>query len=204
MGRIKSKPAFSLMELLLAASLSAVVGLVILSMFSAGLKAYGRVRGYSGPQAEVLLSLAKMEKDLRNAFPWTGIGFKGDSSRLSFAGLVRPAGDDAVGFVLGRISYSFNAQAGALLREEKPYPQALEQPAGGPASPAGGQVLASIKSIGFSYYYFNMDTKKYDWKDLWDQDKENGIPRGVKIKIVFRGEHEDIELHRAVFLPAAG
>lgn len=166
-----------------------MIALAVFSTFSMGVRAYKRMQ-YSGlTQADVLLSLEKIEKDLHNTLNFSGINFAGENRKVSFAGLVGPAADSE-NLSLGRISYYFDAKNNSLLKEESAYSQSFSD----------SKVLASIKDVVFTYCYFNTETQKYDWKD-----SGSGIPTAVKIRVIFKNENDkDAETTRTVVIPVSG
>ena len=111
---------FTLVELLIAASLAAILGLAVVSTFATGFKAYNQLKNADLAQADILLSFQKMENDLKNTFHFSGIDFTGDKTRISFAGFIRG------GSGIGRITYYFDAGTGkSLIKTEQPYSDAL-------------------------------------------------------------------------------
>ena len=179
--------AFTILELLITSSIIAMIALAIFSTFSMGIRAYKRMH-YSGlAQADCLLSLEKMEKDLHNALNFSGIGFIGENKKVSFAGLVGPQPNSA----LGRITYYLDTKNNSLIKEEGFYPH----------SSLNSKALASIKDIAFRYYYFDPQAQQYVWQDSWQS--VNGIPKAVRAKLTFKSENDkDVEITRTVFIPA--
>lgn len=178
---------FTLLELLIISSIIAMIALAVFSTFSMGIKAYKRMH-YSGlVQADVLLSLEKLEKDLHNVLNFSGIGFAGENKKISFAGLVGPQTDSN----LGRIAYYLDAKTRVLVKEENAYAGTF----------SGSKALASIKDIAFTYYYFDPQAREYVWQDSWQS--VNGIPKAVRVKAVFKSENDkDVEITRTILIPA--
>lgn len=190
------RAAFTLIELMIAASIAGIVGLAIIFSFAAGLKAYSKVKDFNTSRPGILISLEKIERDLSNTFRFTGIDFAGDKKKISFAGFLNE--NFCIG--IGRISYFFNANdGGALIRAEQPYSYALLE-----NKPDGikSRTAAALKDVVFSYCYFSPDSHRYDWRDSWSGG--DGIPRAVKIRVVFREGDKDLELERTVFIPVSG
>lgn len=197
MSKIKSRIAqgFTLLELLITSSIIAMIALAVFSTFSMGIKVYNRIQ-YSGlTQADVLFSLEKLEKDLHNTLNFSGIAFVGENRKVSFAGLVGPQADSA----LGRVSYYLDTKNKSLVKDENIYPVSSEETYGvySQGSPSS-KTLASIKDIAFTYYHFDPQAREYVWGD-----SVNGTPLAVKIKVTFRGENDkDVEITRTVLIPA--
>jgi len=164
-----------------------MIGLAIFSTFSMGIKAYKRMH-YSGlTQADVLLSLEKLENDLHNTINFSGIDFIGENKKVSFAGLTGLQADSA----LGRITYYFDTKNNSLVREENAYAGTF----------SGSRALASLKDVAFTYCYLDPQTREYIWTDSWQS--LNGIPGAVRTKITFKDDNDkDVKITRTVFVPA--
>lgn len=189
--------AFTLIELLVTTSIIAVIALAIFSTFAAGIKAYQKVQGYMA-ERDILLALEKIERDLINTFSFTNIAFTGDNKQMSFAGLIgftaftNPDSNLSV----GKITYHMDADKGTLMKEEQDYSQALSKN----AQESNSKILASLKDINLTYYYFNSELKKYDWKNSWQEDS---LPGAVKVKMIFNNDNQDVEITRTVVIPLA-
>jgi len=179
--------AFTLLELLITSSIVAIIALAIFSTFSMGIRAYKRVHYFGLAQADVLLSFEKLEKDLHNTLNFSGIDFIGENRKVSFAGLIGPQANSA----LGRLTYYLDTKNLSLVKEERAYSQ------DSPTSKA----LASIKDVAFTYYYFDPQAREYVWQDSWQS--VNGIPKAVRVKAVFKSENDkDVEITRTILIPA--
>ncbi len=185
---------FSLIELLVAASLAAVLGLAVVATFAAGFKAYSQLKHADLARADVLLSCRKIEKDLKNTFYFSGIPFTGDKDRLSFAGFIHGGPE------IGRITYSFDARKdGALIKTEQPFSDALIR---GNTDGQDLTVIARHKGMSFSYFYYNADTQQYGWND--SVDVTFGIPLQVKVRAVFEEGKENFDYEKTVLIPVSG
>ena len=191
---ITLQKAFTLIELLITVSITAMVALAVFSTFAAGFKTYAKVKDYNTLQTDVLLASQKLENDLRNTFGFSGIGFAGERKKISFAGMVNRNSS------LGRISYLFDiGSGGALIKTEQPYSTALLE---NKPEETVSKALAAVKDVDFSYYYFDPATHKYDYKYSWSEAE--GIPMAVKIKIIYQSENKDLQLEKNVFIPVSG
>jgi len=203
---------FMLIEVLITASLMALISMAIISVFAAGLNVYSRLCGYSDIRADILLSLGKAEKCLRSACNISKIEFKGEPDRITFPA---PAGS-APGSVL------YYVDGGYLVSEEKDY-------SGATAAESGkGRLtkLAAADSVKFIYYDYDPKTKAYAWSEAWAKEPEDKLgtaaseldtaaamkkkkkmrvntPLGVRIEIRYRDRGESLALNRTVFFPLA-
>ncbi len=201
------KDGFTLVELLIAASIIGMISIAILSAFGTGFHTFERVQAFGGPQMDILFSLEEMERDLRNTFPLSGIPFTGNSRNMTFAALFSQWNEEKEEetVVLGKKSYSLDSASRALVRKQQEYANAVAESAG---TEQGAEVLVLVEDIQFSYYYYRKELQadqekiEFGWKDSWSQ--EDGLPKGVKIEVTFKNGEEDVHLARTVFIPIGG
>lgn len=193
---------FTIIELLLAAAILSMVALAILSTFGAGLRAFDRVQSFGGLHADVLLFLEGFERDVRNAFEFSPIKFKGDSQAMSFASVGTNLDEEGGEFiVLAKKSYYFDDSQKALVGEEKDYVQTA-------SAIIRSQRIGSIKAVQFQYYFYRKETQdgeeksEYGWQETWAD--EEAIPKGVKIQLTFEDGGKEVSLARTVFIPSGG
>ncbi|MFH0986380.1 MAG: prepilin-type N-terminal cleavage/methylation domain-containing protein [Candidatus Omnitrophota bacterium] len=225
MPRAPNVKGFTLIEMMLVAVLIGIVGLAIVATFAGGLKLFHRVESYTAAKADVLLSLERMERDLRNTFSLKGIDFIGESHRVTFPAILN--GVSSKGQVAespGSICYfrDDNGHDRALSREEITYAQAVheENSGHGPIT-----ALASIEDIQLQYFSYDPEAGTCRWGDVWDKSEarkereEKGeeasqdvaglehrpedIPLGVKIKINYADGGKILTMSRTVFIKTA-
>lgn len=190
---------FTMVELLITASIFAAMSVAIFASFAGGFRVFERAKSSAGERADVLISLDKIERDLRNTVNSSKIDFIGERESVSFAGLTSEG-------ALGRVAYYVKGNKGMLTREEQEYPRAtlLKFRKG----KGRAQKLVSVKDIDFSYYYYNPETEEYKWKDFWEapgnedaEEKPNRVPLGVRIEVTFKEASRSVTLNRAVLIP---
>ncbi len=192
------KKGFTLIEMVITLSIMAMIATAVFSTLAGGINVYKRVKDYGGQQRDALLSLEKFGKELSNIFVISGINFTGDSKNAAFPGFVSVSSGNPSG--IGRVSYYFDDKTGDFLRVEQGYAETMvksEKP-----QPIAPRKIASLKSLTFSYYYFDQDAKIYVWKNSWDT--VGTIPIGVKIETEFDTGAKTIKVNRIVFIPIAG
>ncbi|MBI5149198.1 MAG: type II secretion system protein [Candidatus Omnitrophica bacterium] len=200
--------SFTIIELLIAASIMGVVGLAVLSTFGAGLRTFDRVQAFGGPQADVLLFLDQIEHDLRNTLKTAGIKFTGTAQKVSFAALGSKLDEDDNELIyLGEKSYYFDSSQSEVVSEQRDYAQAVSA-----TEPGAGDVtterVAQVTDLKFKYYFYKEtienEQKKYEygWKDTW-YDEDNP-PKGVSVELTFKNGEQEISWQRTVFIPAGG
>jgi len=222
--RTHKTKGFTLVELMLVAVLLGIVGLAIVATFAGGLKIFDRMESYTAAKTDVLLSMEKMEKDLRSTFPVKGVGFIGEAKKMTFPAILRTV--SAKGQAeesLGSVSYYLDnaGDVRALSREERTYIQAVQK---GSSEHGDIAVLAPIEDLNFQYFSYDPEAETYSWVNLWDKSepkedqKEEGkapkgvialenrpedIPLGVRIKISYRDGDKTLTLNRTVFIKTA-
>ncbi|MBI5416251.1 MAG: type II secretion system protein [Candidatus Omnitrophica bacterium] len=202
----KTKEGFTVIELLVAASIMGVVGLAVLSTFGAGLRAFDRVQAFGGPQADVLIFLDQFEHDLRNTLKTSGIKFTGTAQKVSFAVLGSKLDEDDNELAyLGEKSYYFDSAQGAVVSEQRDYAQAVSPSESRDVATAR---VAQVTGLKFKYYFYKErienEQKKYEygWKDTWYDEKNP--PKGVSVELTFRNGEQETSWRRTVFIPAGG
>lgn len=198
---MRRSKGFTLIEILVTLSIMAIIAGAIFSTLAGGINVYKRVKTLTGERADILLSLEKLEEDLNNVFIMSGIGFTGDAKKVVFPKLIsasclRPGEDKTP---LGKASYYFDDRSSALFKEEQGYARAVSKSNESECAP---ERLASVKDLTFSYYYFDAETKGYEWRDSWSA--ENSLPLGVKIEATFNVGLKSVKVKRIVFIPIAG
>ena len=222
--KLKAAKGFTLVEMMLVAGILAIIGLTIVATFSGGLKIFYRMESYNTVKADALISLDKLERDLRNAFPYEGIEFIGSSRKVTFPGLIKRFNSKGLAEESpGAISYYLDdsGRTKALSKEEKRYTQAIKKE-GAEKGPITR--LAAIENLTFKYYSYDPESDAYSWVSVWDktediEDEEEGkkpkqenvplkdrkekFPLGVKIEISYKDADRVITLNRAVFIQPA-
>lgn len=200
MYKTRNNTAFTLIELLIVVSILAIIATAIFAALSSGINVYRKVQAYTTKQIDILLTLEKMEKDVRNMLNVSNIPFRGGPEDMSFPGLIMEydrEGNPAA--YVGGISYQFNDETGHLIREEHVYAEAVSGITHG-AGPSGSPT--SVETAAFSYYYFDAVLKEHTWKNSWNA--KDGIPKAVRIELKFNDGNKDVELARTIFIPQAG
>ena len=111
---------FTIIELLLAATIMSMISLAVVSTFGAGLRVFDRVQSFGGFQADVLVFLEGLEHDLRNIFAFSPIKFQGDSRSMSFASVGTKLDEDGNEFtVLEERSYDFDGSQKGVHKQRR-------------------------------------------------------------------------------------
>ncbi len=148
--RRKNFSGFTLIEILLTASLVTIVSVAAYQCLVNGYKIWERSQRAS-VEEDIGIALDKIGQDIRNVFSFSLIQFDGRSDRLTLPTIIHTLADKKsmspgeMAFQMGKMEYAFNA--GKLVRRQARYGQALEDD----FDP--DQVLcSSLHSVRFSYY----------------------------------------------------
>ncbi len=209
-----TKLGFTLIEVLVAATIAVIVVTAIMAVFASGVRVFERLRDYSDARADILLSLEQVERDSKNILNIPQIKFKGEPSRVIFPALA--------GGLPGSVSYY--VEDGRLVKEEKDYSAATALDDSGKGAVT---VLAAADEVTFSYYDYDPLTKSYSWKDTWESEDESDLlgasasrlgsakkttankeisintPLGIRIEVRYNNRGESAVLKRTVFYPSA-
>jgi len=182
---------FTLIEVLLALGLSALMLGAIYSLLYTGSRGWKYMRGRADVDETARVVLDRLERDLENAVPlskgqWSGkFPFHGESSTLSFPTLlsiVDPEADQppfeqsAIGFVTYRWGPSAEGATNVLERD-----WVLLTPDADSSLPASGKDIfpSCLTGIAFSYAY--RGGSSVAWDALWREPEK--IPQGVRVDL---------------------
>lgn len=210
---MKKQRGFTLMELLLAISIFAVIALCLYSVFSGGIRVWRKQgEGFKYTHG-TRLALDNIAKELRNAIiyalpikPLPGeenpqdLQFIGEKTKLSFMTLI---GSD-----IAKVSYWFenNEQQGGVLKRI-----AFLQKTGFKDDTQKEEVLIQdLSDLSFEYAYpGESEEVAVSWKDSWGADSKDSkpkIPKGVRVTLTLKksgeNQNEGEIIKKTVFMPA--
>lgn len=193
---MKKHKGFTLVEILVVATIFSFVALGIATSFISGMKLWARARNTDLIQYYNLLSLEKVARELRQSINYPLIGFEAKVDEVSFPCLI----DDTV----VKVVYRFDAAQKMLLRKQIPLNDILED-----NEPEQDEkiVLSSLDDLSFSYFvkHYSDEQKKdiYTWKEVESKDdewlKEEGIFPALKVKVKIK----DGEFQKTIFIPVS-
>ena len=198
--------AFTIIELLLAATIMSMISLAVVSTFGAGLRVFDRVQSFGGFQADVLVFLEGLEHDLRNIFAFSPIKFQGNSRSMSFASVGTKLDEDGNEFtVLEERSYDFDGSQKVFISKEEDFAPTVSSAT---EESVRTQRITPIKTVEFQYYSYSKAIENGEekiesgWQETWTD--EEVLPKGVKILLTFDDGGEEASLARTVFIPTGG
>jgi len=185
--------AFTLIELIIATVILAVIVVSISSIFSIGIKAWRR--GNEGHELQkVRIALLKIQKELRNSFFFSKIAFKGASSEITFSLSIPEDNTEKIYIITYRMDENKDTGAKNLVREKRLFTENPQDEKETIKEP-----VFSVRSIAFKYAYKLKDgSNGFEWQDSWPESQQ-GIPRAVKIS--FQLDSGDEIYNKTIFIP---
>lgn len=182
---MKNKNGFTLIEVLIAASITVIILVGVYGAFSSGIFGYRNIESNLATTQAAIKVFERINLDLRNSFAYSSdrAGFEGNESEMRFFTLT-----DAFSFV------SYSLEDDKLMRLCRKNQKALNID-----SEIKPVVLGTnATELVFSYGYLNPETNVLEWKEEW---KEMCLlPLAVKVKLVIK--HKTTRtFERIIFLP---
>jgi hypothetical protein len=179
--RSKNRLGLTLIELLLATSLFAVVGTVLYSILSQGISVWERSQKDDDSASEERIVLERISSDIRNSFTHSWVKFMGKADEIYFCGYKNPLQDirnreD----VLFKIHYFFadenneNYRPG-LYVEEYPIQFSFSE-----TPPAPRLLTELFQEFRFEFGYWSPLEEKIIYQDTWRDSKT--LPKVIVLK----------------------
>ena len=189
---------FTLVELLIASSISIAILFTLYISFNAGVFGYRRIRDALNTSVTATRVLSRLNLDLRNSFPFSPAEarLEGNSEEVSFFTLTDTVRQNMTTQDYAHVLYGL--EEGRLLRTCRRNQDSISN-----ITETRAQVLAAnLTGVSFSYGVFNPEDKTLQWQDTWNQS--SGLPASVKVVLTINddGEGKD-NFERTIFLPLA-
>lgn len=202
------KKGFTIVELLIASSIFAVISVAVYTTFSLGMKVWHKAEKLSNEGARVYIKIEKMNRELRETFllKEKGLFFWGSKNRMYFPAIVKSE--------VSNLYYSFDSGSLTLMKgsevlkkilsdfEEEKKKKEIKQDdkIDGKEKerrfPQMSFYLSGVPDMKFSYLGFDVKKNKSVWKDEW---KEEALPLAVKTEITLKDEKQTI----VTFIPCS-
>jgi prepilin-type N-terminal cleavage/methylation domain-containing protein len=193
------RAGFTLMEVMVVTLILGVLLGVIAAALSGGIRVLEAAVQFNRQEADLVLALARFEKDVRNSFALDAIGFSGGPDRLSFPALGYEYAPGETNQTLAvprliRVTHRFDPVAGAWTRSESEYE------GGDSFGREAGQKLASdLRSVRWRYYE-NRRKQPRGWSESWTSVSNR--PAAVEIECVWEESKTEMRrLRRSVVVP---
>lgn len=190
---------FTLLEMMVALAILAVLGTAVVALFAGGLRAWERVRNVGEPQARVALGFEMPERDLHNAVPCFAIPFQGAVDSIVFPTLLAVTnGVESMRYRIGTVRYVLDRTRHVVRRNAWSYPSPE------PTEPLGEPVVEQVQDLRLQYLEIGTNGTETGWRDLWQET--NRWPAAVRWRIQGDWGGSPATVQRTIFLipaPAA-
>lgn len=181
---------FTLIELVIATVILAVIAVSIYGSFSVGVKVWRRGGENRGLQ-KIRITLLSIQKELRSSFYFSKAPFKGASSEITFPLVAAREDKDGIYVVNYYVTEDKNTQSKVLMKRKILF--SGNQPV------EDNRMDELMHSIDFEYAYeFKNGLNGIEWKGTWEESQKK-VPLIVRINFSF-GADKDI-YHKVIFIP---
>ena len=195
----RSRSAFSLVELLVALSLMAAVGMTAFAVLAGGMRLWERGEGSGVRERQVNLALEQIRRDLSRVRLFKFVPLDGRYDQVSFCSMVPVTyKQDSKEFEvreLGRVAYLFNSSQHSLCRSACSYRFMRRTGVRDGCRP----VADGLEGARFSYYKLDEEGNG-SWSSSWD-DEEEGLPLAVKVELSYRDDPKEPLKSQSVVVP---
>ena len=190
-----SRWAFTLVELLVTASLMALVAGATVSALAGGIRVWERSVEFGTHQQSVLIAFTQLEHDLRNARRFAPLLFDGAYDRVALAAVDRPSLQLNALPELGRLGYYVDERHHLLCRSFVPYPLAGHLR----LTDRCHATLEDVAQVRFSYFGIDEESKATGWFSHWRAVRS---PVAVKIELSLQSDRRRANPHAAMIYVA--
>jgi prepilin-type N-terminal cleavage/methylation domain-containing protein len=203
---------FTLIEVVIATALVAIIGLVIYQAYSEGILIWKRSQ-ITSEQERVVIFLEKFSRELKNTFVFSPIGFNGEENKISFPSVLQQyladekeeadaaPSQSLVIPLLSKLSYEYKPTEEEILRIQKVYAYPdIEELKNNPEltkNEISKVVLEGVEKISFSYAITGTSGVKFS--NSFSPEKDAPLPYAVKIEVKLKTMKEP--LNRTIFIP---
>lgn len=174
---------FTLVELLIVASLLGIISLAVYGALSGGVSISKKLSSEKFSN-DLMLAWKRLQKDLRGQLKYRSIPFVGEEEEMSFPSLVsteerdsgQPRHDE-----VGRMRYHHDRSCHCICREKRTYVDLIKG-----IERDCFPVFSSVADVSFEYYGQEGEGPG-SWRSEWRQDSP---PMAVRLKLTLEGENE--------------
>ena len=199
-----SQRGFTMIEILLVATIFATVSTISFSIFGAGMQIWKRSQGVGLLQRKALLTFEKMGRDIRTSYHTDVKELKGsgDSSSFAIPAMLTVRDDKMDMMQYGRIHYQWNSGNEELCKSEETASDMSQKTATIPCR----VLLTKIKRLKFSYMIYEGIGDGYSWYDSWDDKAEPplAIQLEMSLDTSTKKDRSSIEYKKTFFIPTGG
>jgi prepilin-type N-terminal cleavage/methylation domain-containing protein len=183
----RASAGFTLIEVVLALTIFALMGTILYGAFSLGHSAVEKSEG-SFTRSQKLRSVSDLLASyVRSAYPYReseqdqSVYFSGEIERLSFVSAYSH-GMGGRGMAKISIAKDEAGDGGAILKLEESVPVRLSDEDGGAGQTHGLTIQENIRDFRLAYLDSQADVEQ--WEDRWDAKERRTLPRAVRFSFI--------------------
>jgi prepilin-type N-terminal cleavage/methylation domain-containing protein len=184
---------FTLVEMMLVASMLAVIAAAIFATFANGIRIWERANTTIAAE-DVNIFFDRFATDIKNSLDIEGMSFTGEEESLRFPTIVESArlGRRTVGEAV----YFYDD--GMIKKETRDFSHIYTGDDG-----AVRESLRGVESLRFLYYFYDEEKREYFWEEVWGEEMTHP-PMAVRLTIGLMEDGDIIEFTKTVDIPARG
>lgn len=193
MKRNKNIKGFTLLEVFLVSAMVAIISLAIYTTFANGIKIWQKAHSEM-LEEDVCIFFERFTSDLRNSFKFKDMSLLGKEDMIEVPTLVRDASTGRK--TIGKVVYSYDPGSWSVIREARDFSQIYSGGRG-----VVTEQLRNVKSLKFSYYFYNALEEEYVWHDEYLKEQPSLV---VRLELEFYYKGRDIRFIKTVVIPVYG
>ncbi len=197
------RAGFTLIEITLGVALAAVVGVVVFSTFSSGLRLWQRHQeGF--PARDTAFLFERMQRDFENGSEYTTWVLRGNATQCEFPAFVGSiTAQEGRMPAPARVLYFWDGTGARVLRSVTSLSDDFQG-----ILKDGKAVLSGVERFVFSYYFLDPQRNEYVWSEQWPSEeavlKEGAWPLAVRLEVSVRYDKRIYEAVKIFSLPLGG
>jgi hypothetical protein len=195
-GLFRNKTGLTLIEILLAVTLSTLAGVCVYHSLSTGINVWKRSQQLD-VEEDIVILFEKLSADLYNSFLFTQIKFEGNEFRVAFPTMVYTAADKRLNLAedqyvdqIGKVEYFYDIGQDKIFRRDANYSQAVQERYNEPRLMA-----SSVSNVRFRYYFMT-DTGELSSTEILDV-----LPTGIEIEVEFSDQKGKRSMKKFIAIP---
>jgi prepilin-type N-terminal cleavage/methylation domain-containing protein len=188
---------FTLVELLIVTLIFGVIVGVITTCLLGGIRTWDYARKFGVTEPDALLKMEIVHRDVASAFYFHDISFAGDSTYVSFPGLVDRIVDGKTEARIGTVKYWYDADKKMFMRKAWLYPSPE------PDDRDAEKMLAGVNAVEIRYHALPIGKGgAVTVCDGWNS--KTNLPAALSVDMFFGAGSRPVTVSRTIMLPIAG
>ena len=188
---ISKQVGFTLIEVMLALTLFALLGTILYGAISLGHRAVEKTEASFEKNQKLRSAVDLLGTYIRSSYPYRlspqdpTLFYSGEETELSFVSAVSLT---MGGRGLAKIHLSWDGQddGAGVLQVEEQVPMRVSDDSGGYTN----SIVLTDQIASFRLTYLDPQNEKQDWVERWDPAERKTLPRAVRLNFRVRGDRE--------------